>query len=166
MLFEILSLGIDLGGSHVSCVVINELGHIIDKNNVSIIRNNDSKGNGTGNENSIENILRLIASSAKELLEKYPTCKSVGIGIPGNVDPTTGSTRYLPNYGWLSPVSIGTYLETELGCTVRMRNDGRCAAIAESKFGIGRSSKVFAMLTLGTGTVHSYIEAEVCSTLC
>ena len=90
----------------------------------------------------------------------------MGIGIPGNVDPTTGSTRYLPNYGWLAPVSIGAYLETELGCTVRMRNDGRCAAIAESKFGVGRSSKVFAMLTLGTGKVHSCIETEVLPALC
>ena len=32
-----------------------------------------------------------------------------------------------------------------------MRNDGRCAAIAESKFGVGKSESVFAMLTLGTG---------------
>lgn len=109
MLFEILSLGIDLGGSHVSCVVINEQGHIIDKNNTPVRRSND------GSEISIENILRLITSSAKELINKYPACKSVGIGIPGNVDPTTGSTRYLPNYGWLAPVSIGAYLETELG---------------------------------------------------
>lgn len=118
----------------MSCVVINEQGHIIDKNNTPVRRSND------GSEISIENILRLITSSAKELIDKYPACKSVGIGIPGNVDPTTGSTRYLPNYGWLAPVSIGAYLETELGCTVRMRNDGRCAAIAESKFGVGRSS--------------------------
>ena len=160
MLFEILSLGIDLGGSHVSCVVINEQGHIIDKNNTPVRRSND------GSEISIENILRLITSSAKELIDKYPACKSVGIGIPGNVDPTTGSTRYLPNYGWLAPVSIGAYLETELGCTVRMRNDGRCAAIAESNFGVGRSSKVFAMLTLGTGKVHSCIETEVLPALC
>lgn len=144
----------------MSCVVINEQGHIIDKNNTPVSRSND------GSESSIENILRLITSSAKELIDKYPACKSVGIGIPGNVDPTTGSTRYLPNYGWLAPVSIGVYLETELGCTVRMRNDGRCAAIAESKLGIGRSSKVFAMLTLGTGKVYSYIDFEVFYHLC
>ena len=32
-----------------------------------------------------------------------------------------------------------------------MRNDGRCAALAEAKFGAGKFSPVFAMLTLGTG---------------
>jgi predicted NBD/HSP70 family sugar kinase len=32
-----------------------------------------------------------------------------------------------------------------------MRNDGRCAAIAENKFGSGKNSSIFAMLTLGTG---------------
>ena len=32
-----------------------------------------------------------------------------------------------------------------------MRNDGRCAAIAESQFGAGEDAKVFTMLTLGTG---------------
>lgn len=32
-----------------------------------------------------------------------------------------------------------------------MRNDGRCAALAEARLGCGTKSKVFAMLTLGTG---------------
>ena len=28
----------------------------------------------------------------------------VGVAVPGNVDPATSSTRYLPNFGWLEPV--------------------------------------------------------------
>ena len=34
---------------------------------------------------------------------------------------------------------------------MNMRNDGRCAALAEAKYGAGKFSPVFSMLTLGTG---------------
>lgn len=134
----------------MSCVVIDENGHVLDKTNAAIHLDNLDSSKG-GSEDRVNYILQLIAKTAQDLKSKHPKCASVGIGIPGNVDPTTGSTRYLPNYGWLTPVSIGPYLESELDCTVKMRNDGRCAAIAESKLGIGRNSKVFAMVTLGTG---------------
>lgn len=38
-----------------------------------------------------------------------------------------------------------------------MRNDGRCAAIAESIFGAGKSAKCFSFLTLGTGIGGSLV---------
>lgn len=40
---------------------------------------------------------------------------------------------------------------------ITMRNDGRCAAIAESLLGSGKHSAVFALLTLGTGIGGSLI---------
>ena len=91
--------------------------------------------------------------------------------MPGNVDPAAGTTRYLPNFGWLEPVDLtarllelplpeladrtGT-LGGALGLGrehVHLRNDGRCAALAERHFGVGAGGahSVMAMLTLGTG---------------
>jgi predicted NBD/HSP70 family sugar kinase len=76
------------------------------------------------------------------------------MGVPGNVDPVKGCTRYLPNFGWLEPVELGKLLINKVDmhdAQVRLRNDGRCAALAESKYGAGIGAAVFAMLTLGTG---------------
>ena len=118
--------------------------------------------------------------------------EGIGLAIPGNVDPIKGTTRYLPNFGWLEEVPLATILAQRLlqsdilrqnnndndsnnifnmiasgllariekdgANAIHMRNDGRCAALAERIFGVGRSNagseidcSVFSMLTLGTG---------------
>eukprot|EP00607_Mallomonas_marina_P010361 CAMPEP_0182421360 /NCGR_PEP_ID=MMETSP1167-20130531/6712_1 /TAXON_ID=2988 /ORGANISM="Mallomonas Sp, Strain CCMP3275" /LENGTH=270 /DNA_ID=CAMNT_0024598411 /DNA_START=437 /DNA_END=1249 /DNA_ORIENTATION=- len=79
------------------------------------------------------------------------TIRYIGLGIPGNVDPINGCTRYLPNFQWTQSVPIGKELSNQLHLPVHMRNDGRCAAVAESRYGAGKNSNIFAMLTLGTG---------------
>jgi glucokinase len=86
------------------------------------------------------------------------------------VDPNKGLARYLPNFGWLEPVDLAALVldraaggnDLDKPSTVReltkldkvhIRNDGRCAALAERHFGVGASGEhsVMAMLTLGTG---------------
>mmetsp|Transcript_25116 Transcript_25116/g.41845 ORF Transcript_25116/g.41845 Transcript_25116/m.41845 type:complete len:311 (+) Transcript_25116:37-969(+) len=135
------ALGIDLGGTHVTCIIIDVAGQVLDKSITPIT------------DRSVASVLPLLCTVSKEILSRNSNlvCKGIGIGIPGNVDPTLNSTRYLPNFGWSEPVPVGLRLQQELELPVYMRNDGRCAALAESKFGVGKESQVFAMLTLGTG---------------
>lgn len=140
---SMLSLGVDLGGSHITCIMINKDGLIINKVITEINNRNDMK---------VNDILDLLVHCIKHMIDLNPSCHMVGIGIPGNVDPDHGIARYLPNYGWLTPVNVSNYIEDRLEVKVKMRNDGRCAAIAEYKFGVGINAKVFAMLTLGTGS--------------
>jgi len=137
-------IGIDLGGSHITCILSDINGIIIDKLNEVI------------NDRSIDNVLNIIANTCNNLINRNKDiqCLGIGIGIPGNVDPINGNTRYLPNFGWLEPVNIGDYLKKNVGngnLRISMRNDGRCAAIAEFKYGAGINSNVLAMLTIGTG---------------
>eukprot|EP01041_Mallomonas_annulata_P009769 gene9769-20313_t len=138
-------LGIDLGGSHISVVIVElSTGTVLEKYVQTVT------------DRSIEAVNSLIISLSCKVLEsskadQRKTIVQCGLGIPGNVDPLTGCARYLPNFGWMSPVPIGGELSEKLGFPVNMRNDGRCAAIAESKYGVGKSANVFAMLTLGTG---------------
>ena len=136
-----VGFGIDIGGSHISCVAIGCDGRILKKNTVKVSDRNPSA------------ITRLLAECCKPVLEGYKV-HCIGIGVPGNVDPIAGTTRYLPNFGWLEPIPLGSLLKEQLGlpdAKIRMRNDGRCAALAESRFGAGRGAKSFSMLTLGTG---------------
>ena len=106
----------------------------------------------------------------EHLAERLPIA-GVGVAVPGNVDPAAGTARYLPNFGWLEPVDLtarllelpapeladGADKASTLGGAlglgregVHLRNDGRCAALAERHFGVGAGGEhsVMAMLTL------------------
>ena len=134
-------MGIDLGGSHITVIIVDEEGNVIDKMFSVII------------DRSIQSVLSLLAEVCKKMLVKHTKIVAAGIAIPGNVDPTLGCTRYLPNFGWLDPVQVKSFLQEQANTSISfsLRNDGRCAALAEYNFGIGKGSKVFSMLTLGTG---------------
>jgi len=105
--------------------------------------------------------LTVIEKATTPSIIKSPHVKGIGIAVPGNVDPISNHARYLPNFAWGDQsVPLGSLIVERLHLSssssdetikVSMRNDGRCAAIAEAKFGSGKDSQVFAFLTLGTG---------------
>jgi len=142
------TVGIDLGGSHVTVLVARmsqEGQYEVIQSAVQAIT-----------DRAVSKVVDVIVECTRRTIESsgipISDMTAVGIAIPGNVDPMRNETRYLPNFGWLDPVPLGQTLSERLDqLPVVMRNDGRCAAIAESKYGSGRNSKVFAMLTLGTG---------------
>ena len=43
--------------------------------------------------------------ACEHLAERLPL-SGLGVAVPGNVDPAAGTTRYLPNFGWLEPVDL------------------------------------------------------------
>ena len=76
----------------------------------------------------------------------------IGIGSPGNIDPTTGTIRYSPNFGstW-NGAPLGGKLRERFGIPVFVGNDARCATLGEYVYGVGRGTKDFVLITLGTG---------------
>lgn len=132
------AIGIDLGGSHITGIVMGRNGVVISKETVEVT-----------SDRSISTIICHIVRIIEKIIT--PDVIVIGLGIPGNVDPLNGCTTYLPNFQWLDSVPIGRLIQEKFGIPVELRNDGRCAALAEYHFGAGISSKVFAMLTLGTG---------------
>lgn len=132
------AVGIDLGGSHITAVVADNLGRIY------------ARADNEVTEHEFDSVFKLMSASLKEVLRQAPDVVAIGLGVPGNVNPPDGTTRYLPSFPW-GKVNIGSLFEETFALPVTMRNDGRCAAIAESHLGSGRDSAVFALLTLGTG---------------
>jgi len=162
-----VGVGVDIGGTHISAVALAQ----------GVTRSEDvlCRSDRVVVDRDVQTVVGLIVECLFEihagLQEKHGDAfevLGVGFGVPGNVDPSSGSTRYLPNFQWLDPVPLkdlvlqqlfpdSASLKPRLGhCDpasfkVEMRNDGRCAAIAEYVFGSGAGVPVFAMLTLGTG---------------
>jgi glucokinase len=132
------ALGIDLGGSHVTAVALDAAGCILARAGL-VVESHD-----------FDSVFPLITSCLDYVMQASPGMMVLGLGIPGNVNPRDGTTRYLPSFPW-GRVEIAVLFEQKYGLPVTMHNDGRCAAIAESRIGSGKDSRVFTLLTLGTG---------------
>ncbi|MBV9647424.1 MAG: ROK family protein [Candidatus Eremiobacteraeota bacterium] len=96
----------------------------------------------------VETIAKDVRAAAEAAGE--PRLPPIGIGSPGNIDPTSGAVRYSPNFEW-HDVPLGAEVEKRLGVPVLVGNDARCATLGEHAFGSGKGTTNFAMLTLGTG---------------
>lgn len=131
------AVGIDLGGSHVTAVVVDITGKVFARAGAAV------------GAHDFDTVFGIMNDCLHQVLETNGEARALGLGIPGNVNPAQGMTRYLPSFPW-GKLDIARHFAA-YNLPLTMRNDGRCAAIAESQLGSGRNSKVFALLTLGTG---------------
>lgn len=133
------AIGVDLGGSHTTAAVVNEDGKIESQHELDIAdRSFDAV---------VESIAAVVGAAIKET--KGPL-EGIGIGSPGNVDLESGAIVYSPNFGW-NDVPLGAVLRRRFDLPVYVANDARCATLGEYTFGIGRGTRDFVLLTLGTG---------------
>ena len=137
-----MKIGIDLGGSHIGIGIIEgvELKEKIDK----FFTAEDKK--------NIENvILRYIYELVHELLEKtgvnFEDIKSIGAACPGTV--AAGKVTSW-NLG-LKEFDLKTKLEEMFNKPVVVRNDGKCAALVEKKYGAMRDYDDCVFVNIGTG---------------
>ena len=151
-------LGVDLGGSHISVAWMDiSNSQPIYKKLTSPLKEDDK---------SFERVMMMVAIIIKQLITDTvvfkASVKGIGFALPGNADPVNGISRYLPNFPeWALNLPLTTSLQKAIQDTgidiikedipIHIRNDGRCAAIAESRFGVGKGVSVLSMLTLGTG---------------
>jgi glucokinase len=93
---------------------------------------------------------RVLNAIAAAVLELEPRPESVGVAIPGEVDPT-GLCWGLPNVPGFKGVALGRGLSERLRCPVAVENDATTAALGEYLHGHGSRYPSFLMITLGTG---------------
>lgn len=134
-----MKIGIDLGGSHIGIGVVDNKDFIVEKIEKRLMskEKKDIK-------NSIESY---IIENVKELINKYKISE-IGIAVPGTVN----GKRIVKsvNLG-VKDYDIVDILEKELNLSIKIRNDAKCAAIAESKIGALKDYERSIFLTLGTG---------------
>ncbi len=132
------TIGVDLGGSHVLATVVED-GKILARVEHDI------------DDHAFESVFKLVASAIDEALETTKkSIAAIGVGSPGNIDLTSGSVIYSPNFNW-HDAPLGKRLFERYNMAVLVGNDARCATLGEYSFGSGRGSRDFVLLTLGTG---------------
>jgi glucokinase len=132
------TIGVDLGGSHVSAMLMHEDGTIVHHSSHDIT------------DLSFGAVIKLMSGAIREVSAKAAAVSAVGIGSPGNIDPCSGMVLYSPNLHW-SNVPLGDELRGIFDMPIFVGNDARCATLGEHTYGSGKGVRNFVLLTLGTG---------------
>ena len=86
-------IGIDLGGTGIKAGAVDKNGNILHKDSCS-----------TGVERGYEAVIRDMALLAQQVVKDsghvLSEVKSIGIGIPGIIDPKSGRIPFCTNLHW------------------------------------------------------------------
>ncbi len=119
-----MRIGIDLGGTKIEGVAIDDRGDVRTRRRVP------TPADG------YEEVLYAIRDLVVELEREIGTRASVGVGIPGSLSPATGLVQNA-NTTRLIGKPLDKDLETLLGRPVRVANDANCFSLAEASDGAG-----------------------------
>ena len=133
-----LRIGIDLGGTKISGVLMDDSG---------TVRRRIRMASPRGNYNDTVQAIRAVVDELTDSSE--PTCP-VGIGIPGTLSPATGLVKNA-NSTWLIGRPFDRDLTTALERPVRIANDADCFTLSEALDGAGAGFKSVFGVILGTG---------------
>jgi glucokinase len=137
--------GIDLGGTKIQAVVIDEGDSVVGQARLSTL----TQG---GPPEVVGAISKTIEDATKAAEVATDRLTGVGVGSPGNVDEATGTVanaRNLPD--WAQPFPLGETLAARLGVPVRVGNDVGTAVEGEAELGAGRPFRTLLGLWWGTG---------------
>ena len=140
-----MQIGIDLGGSHIAVGIVSERNNIVSKKEMDIFK---VQPESEMKEYLIDNIKILINQVLREVGAPSCVLSKIAIAIPGKVKNNIAYDIY--NLG-ITEFDICKILEEHYGVEVKVRNDAKCAALAEKEKGslIGYDDCVF--LCIGTG---------------
>ena len=135
------AIGIDLGGTKTEALLLSADGSVLFR-----------RRRPTPREEGYEAILARVAGMVREAAAELPPSASytLGIGIPGSLDPVTGLVRNA-NSTCLIGHSMKSDLERLLGHPVRVRNDADCFTLAECRAGAGKGYGLVFGIIMGTG---------------
>ncbi len=133
-----LRLGIDIGGTKIAAIVLNEAGETIAKKRISAPRGIYPK--------TLEAIHDLVSVLEAEI--GFTT--RIGIGIPGSISPLTGLVQNA-NSTWLNAKPFKHDIEALLQRPVRVANDADCFTLSEAVDGAGAGANSVFGVILGTG---------------
>ena len=146
-------IGVDLGGTKILAGLIDADGGMHD----------------TVERPTVTTSQDALLSELVEAVRSLPHegVSAVGFGIPSRIDHERGIALGAVNIP-LRDVPFREEMQQRLGLPIGMENDATCAAYSEYRFGAGRGTRNFLMLTLGTGVgggviangqvVHSWTE--------
>jgi len=131
-------LGIDLGGTKIEVLVINEAGEELFRKRVATPRENYQE--------IIKAIVDLVNAAEDNLQQE----SSIGICTPGSISPASNLVRN-SNTTCLNSQPFKQDLEQALKQEIRMANDANCFALSEAIDGAAKNEDTVFGVIVGTG---------------
>ena len=133
-----MRIGVDLGGTKIEAVALDDTGSELAKQRVATPR-----GNYPGTLDAIGELVSALERQTEQ-------SGTVGVGMPGSFSTVTGVVRNA-NSTWLIGQPFDHDLQARLGREVRFANDANCLAVSEAVDGAGAGAAVVFAVILGTG---------------
>lgn len=132
-------MGVDVGGTTVKGMIVDESGKIISEGNVPTVC-------GEGLADCVVALADILVQACGKV---YSDLRGIGVCSPGIVSKD-GVVVFAGNLK-LKNYPLRKLLEEKLGLEVRVANDANAGALGEAKFGAGKGYKDSVLITLGTG---------------
>ncbi|ASN04161.1 ROK family protein [Virgibacillus necropolis] len=143
-------LGVDVGGTKIAAVIINQHGEIIER--VEVLSNPSDK------EKMFKQVTKSIESVLVNSNLEISMIEGMGIGVPGKVDRENGIAVYQNNLPW-SNFPIVEKLRTHFSIkNIVIDNDVYMAAFAEWMVSNATKKETFVYVTVSTGISCSIIQ--------
>jgi glucokinase len=133
-----LALGLDVGGTKVAGVLIDEAGSIL------------AQGERPSLADDPDEAVHTVVMLARELVPEGERPVGVGVGAAGMVDFEAGVFRSAPNLSWRE-LPLAARISEALGLPAVVDNDVNVAAWGEFRFGAARGHREILVVTVGTG---------------
>ena len=127
--------GIDIGGTSIKWMIVDEAGAILTQGNAPTDR---------------EQVAAQVGGIGARLAGEYPGLVGCGLICPGLVDEESGTVVYAANLE-LRGVQLARAVEDATGVPAALMHDGRADGLAEGLLGAGRGASSFLMMPIGTG---------------
>jgi glucokinase len=138
---RIVRVGVDIGGTKTEAAAIDAAGRVIGELRLAT---------GFGAHGVIASTVDAVTELAKQLGTTPADFGAIGVGVPGAVDPTSGTVAHAVNLG-LDGLALGEELAVRLGVRVRLENDVNVAALGAFHLLGHGPERSMAYLNLGTG---------------
>lgn len=137
-------LGFDLGGTKIAAAILDAQGRTLHESRAPTPRHDYA---GT---------LAALAAMLRTAEAETGLRVSVGIGIPGSLNPATGLVQNA-NSTWLNGRPFARDLADALGRPLRAANDANCFALSEAADGAGAGLPSLFGVILGTGCGGGFV---------
>ena len=142
-----MRIGLDLGGTKIEGVALDEEGVQLDRRRVATPRED------------YDGTLRAMVGLVRDLEAATGRRGTVGVGIPGALSPATGLVKNA-NSTWIIGRPLDRDLSSLLERPVRLANDANCFALSEAVDGAGAGARVVFGVIVGTGTGGGVVIAK------
>jgi glucokinase len=132
-----LAIGVDIGGTKVAAGIVDDDGHVLDRE-----RRDTPWSDAKHTEETIVEVVQALATRHDVV--------AVGIGAAGWIANDHATVMFAPHLAWRNePLRDG--LAGRIDLPLIVENDANAAAWAEYRFGAAQEEPVVVCVTLGTG---------------